>query len=389
MPDGWNSVCTAQRRHDVLQPHICSTHVLPCGSYCSIFVIVPQDKSWEDHAIKSRTTSRKTKPRMILLLGFEGATALDITGPHEVFALSSHLAQSESLPPYRLVLLADHAGPFRSSSGLSLVADGSWRGFHGQADTLLVAGGPDMTHVVGNRELLAWLRTMSARCRRIGSICTGAFVLAEAGLLESRRATTHWMEVERLAQEYPTVRVEPDAIYVKDGKIFTSAGITAGMDLALALVEEDLGQKAALAVARMLVLYLKRPGGQSQFSTRLQAQATEGRRLASLLAWLAEHYQESITVDTMASRAAMSERSFARVFVLETGDTPAYYLEKLRLEHAARLLETSGISLDMAARDCGFTGREQLRRAFQRHRGITPQEYHKRFRTTGALTKES
>ena len=235
-----------------------------------------------------------------------------------MFALSSHLAQSDSLLPYRLVLLADHAGPFRSTSGLSLVADGSWRDFHGQADTLLVAGGPDMTHVVGNRKLLAWLRTMSARCRRIGSICTGAFALAEAGLLENRRATTHWMDVERLAQEYPTVRVEPDAIYVKDGKIFTSAGITAGMDLALALVEEDLGQKAALAVARMLVLYLKRPGGQSQFSTRLQAQATEGRRLASLLAWLAEHYQESITVETMASRAAMSERTFARIFVLES-----------------------------------------------------------------------
>lgn len=246
-----------------------------------------------------------------------------------------------------------------------------------------------MTHVVGNRKLLAWLRAMSVRCRRIGSICTGAFALAEAGLLENRRATTHWMDVERLAQKYPTIRVEPDAIYVRDRNIFTSAGITAGMDLALALVEEDLGQKAALAVARMLVLYLKRPGGQSQFSTRLQAQATEGRRLASLLAWLAEHYQESITVETMASRAAMSERTFARVFVLETGDTPAYYLEKLRLEHAARLLETSGTSLDVAARNCGFTGREQLRRAFQRHRGITPQEYHKRFRTTGAITKES
>jgi transcriptional regulator GlxA family with amidase domain len=184
------------------------------------------------------------------------------------------------------------------------------------------------------------------------------------------------------------VTVEPDAIYVKDGNIFTSAGITAGMDLALALVEEDLGQKAALAVARMLVLYLKRPGGQSQFSTRLQAQATEGRRLASLLSWLADHYQEPITVEAMASRAAMSDRTFARVFVLETGDTPAYYLEKLRLEHAARLLESSGISLDDAARDCGFTGREQFRRAFQRHRGITPQEYHKRFRTTGDNTKE-
>jgi transcriptional regulator GlxA family with amidase domain len=245
-----------------------------------------------------------------------------------------------------------------------------------------------MTHVVGNHKLLAWLRIMSTRTRRIGSICTGAFALAEAGLLDNHRATTHWMAVERLAKEYPTVRVEPDAIYVRDRNIFTSAGITAGMDLALALEEEDLGREAALAVARMLVLYLKRPGGQSQFSTRLQAQATEGRRLASVLSWLTEHYQEPITVETMASRAAMSERTFARVFVMETGDTPAYYLEKLRLEHAARLLETSGISLDVAARECGFTGREQLRRAFQRHRRITPQEYQKRFRTTGAITRE-
>ncbi|TKB75216.1 MAG: GlxA family transcriptional regulator [Nitrospira sp.] len=338
--------------------------------------------------MKSRTTSRKTKTRTIVLLGFEGAAALDITGPHDVFALSSRLAQGDSVPPYQLVVLADRAGPFRATSGLSLVADGSWRDFHGQADTLLVAGGPDMAHVLGNRRLLAWLRAMSGRTRRIGSICTGAFALAEAGLLESRRATTHWMDVERLAKEYPKVTVEPDAIYVKDRNIFTSAGITAGMDLALALVEEDLGREAALAVARMLVLYLKRPGGQSQFSTRLQAQATEGRRLTSLLSWLADHYQEPITVEAMASRAAMSERTFARVFVLETGDTPAYYLEKLRLEHAARLLETSGISLDVAARDCGFTGREQLRRTFQRHRGITPQDYHKRFRTTGANTKD-
>jgi transcriptional regulator GlxA family with amidase domain len=338
--------------------------------------------------MKSRATAHKTKTRTIVLLGFEGAAALDITGPHEVFALSSRLALGESVPPYRLVLLADRAGPFRATSGLSLVADGSWRDFHGQADTLLVAGGPDMERVLGNRKLLAWLRAMSGRTRRIGSICTGAFALAEAGLLESRRATTHWMDVERLAKEYPKVTVEPDAIYVKDGNIFTSAGITAGMDLALALVEEDLGREAALAVARMLVLYLKRPGGQSQFSTSLQAQATEGRRLASLLSWLAEHYHKPITVEAMAQRAAMSDRTFARVFVAETGDTPAFYLEKLRLEHAVRLLESTGISLDVAARDCGFTGREQLRRAFQRHRGITPQEYQKRFRTTGAITKE-
>jgi transcriptional regulator GlxA family with amidase domain len=245
-----------------------------------------------------------------------------------------------------------------------------------------------MTPVTSNRKLLAWLRTMATRTRRIGSICTGAFALAEAGLLDHRRATTHWMEADRLAEAYPRVQVDPDAIYVRDGKLFTSAGITAGMDLALALVEEDLGRDAALTVARMLVMYLKRPGGQSQFSTSLQAQATEGRRLAPLLSWLAEHYRKPITVETMAERAAMSGRTFARVFVAETGDTPGYYLEKLRLEHAVRRLESTGISLDVAARDCGFTGREQLRRAFQRHRGITPQEYQQRFCTPGSNTKK-
>lgn len=338
--------------------------------------------------MKSGTAKNKKRSRTIVLLGFEGAAALDITGPHEVFALSSHLAQDRSTPPYRLVLLSDRAGPFRAALGLGLVADASWRDFHEDADTLLVAGGPDMKQLVGNRKLLAWLRAMSGRTRRIGSICTGAFALAEAGLLENRRATTHWMEVERLAKEYPTVTVEPDALYVRDGNIFTSAGITAGMDLALALVEEDLGREAALAVARMLVLFLKRPGGQSQFSTRLQAQATEGRRLVPLLSWLAEHYKQPVTVEEMASQAAMSPRTFARIFVMETGDTPAHHLEKIRLEHAVRLLEITGTSLEATARECGFTGCEQLRRAFQRHRGITPQAYQQRFRTTGTMTEE-
>ena len=337
---------------------------------------------------RSRTRKPKTTTRTIVLLGFEGCAALDLIGPHEVFALASHLSPSGSAPPYRLMLLADHAGPFRAANSFGLIADSSWRDFRGAADTLLVAGGPDMTPVTGNRKLITWLRSMSACTRRIGSICTGAFALAEAGLLDKRRATTHWMDVDHLARTYSKVTVDPDAIYVRDGKIFTSAGITAGMDLALALVEEDLGREAALAVARMLVMYLKRPGGQSQFSTSLQAQATEGRRLATFLAWLAAHYREPITVETMAEQAAMSNRTFARVFLAETGDTPAYYLEKLRLEHAVRLLETTGVSLDVAARDCGFTGREQLRRAFQRHRGITPQEYQQRFCTAGSNTKK-
>jgi transcriptional regulator GlxA family with amidase domain len=243
-----------------------------------------------------------------------------------------------------------------------------------------------MTTPKSNQKLLAWLRAMARRTRRIGSICTGAFLLAEAGLLKNRCATTHWREASQLAQEYPSISVEPDAIYVKDGSVYTSAGITAGMDLALALVEEDLGRDIALAVARMLVLFLKRPGGQSQFSTQLQAQAVEGQRLTDLLSWLENHYDQAMTVEDMASQAGMSPRTFARTFVAETGDTPAVYLEKLRLEHAVRLLETTGTSLDITAQECGFTGHEQLRRTFQRHKGITPQAYQQRFRSTGTHT---
>jgi len=338
----------------------------------------------------SRSIARKLTPktRTVVLLGFEGCAALDISGPYEVFALSSYLAPSGSPPPYRLVLLAERPGPFRAALGFGLIADASWRNFTEPVDTLIVAGGPDMTPVTGNRKLLAWLRTMSRCTRRIGSICTGAFGLAEAGLLDKRRATTHWMAADQLVKAYPRVNVDPDAIYVRDGKIFTSAGITAGMDLALALVEEDLGRDAALTVARMLVMYLKRPGGQSQFSMSLQAQSVEGRRLAPVLAWLTAQYHKPITVEMMAEQAVMSPRTFARIFVAETGDTPAHYLEKLRLEHAVRLLESTTVSLDVAARDCGFTGREQLRRAFQRHRGITPQDYQQRFRTTQAGKKE-
>ena len=317
--------------------------------------------------------------RDVVLVGFEGASALDITGPYEVFAAASRMAPESVALPYRMMLLADQGGPFCTASGLCLVADRSWRDYHDKPDTLLIAGGPDVTPLVGNDDFLEWLRGMAGKACRIGSVCTGAFALAEAGLLDERRATTHWGAVERLADDYPLVTVEPDAIYVKEGNIYTSAGVTAGMDLALALVEEDLGRQTALAVARELVMFLKRPGGQSQFSYRLQAQAIEGSRLAPLLSWLAENYCQSLKVEEMASRAAMSKRSFCRVFVAETGVTPALYLERLRLEHAVRLLEASGISLDAAAQECGFSGCEQLRRAFRRHRGITPQEYRIRF----------
>lgn len=327
------------------------------------------------------------RSRIIALLGFQGAAALDITGPHEVFALAGRPADGDAAAPYRLVVLADEAGPFRTASGLTLVADESWRDFQQYPDTLLVAGGPDLTPLLGNAELLAWLGTIAYGTRRIGSVCTGAFALAKAGLLHGRRATTHWQEASRLQQAYPDVTVEPDAIYIKDDNRYTSAGVTAGMDLALALVEEDLGREVALAVARMLVLYLKRPGGQSQFSTMLRAQGSEGKRLASLLSWLADNYRQPLTVEAMAERAAMSNRTFTRVFQAETGVTPARFLERIRTEHAVRLLETTDTSIESAARECGFNGCEQLRRTFLRHLGVTPLEYQQRFRSSGTATK--
>lgn len=335
--------------------------------------------------MKTKTVANSIT-RTVVFVGFDGAAALDITGPMEVFASACHLSNAAE-PPYRLVLLADQAGVFRTASGVGLVAGSSWREFPGYPDTILVAGGPDMSPVLNNRGLLSWLAHLKSHTRRIGSVCTGAFALAAAGLLDNRSATTHWMEAERLQEEYPAVTVTPDAVYVKDGDIYTSAGVTAGMDLALAMVEEDLGREVALAVARMLVLYLKRPGGQSQFSTLLQAQATEGKRLAPLLAWLADNYQQPVTVEQLAARAAMTPRTFARVFVTEVGQPPARYLERIRMEHAVRLLETTGISLDAAARECGFTGCEQLRRAFLRCLGITPQDYRERFRTAGTAAK--
>lgn len=332
-------------------------------------------------------TDNTCKTRLVAIIGFEGAAALDITGPHEVFAMATHLAQDKAKPPYRLLLLAEKVGAFRTASGLSLVADSSWRDFKEFPDTIMVAGGPDISHLTGNKEFLAWLRARANQTRRIASVCTGAFVLAESGLLDNHRATTHWLAADRLKQKYPHVTVEPDTIYVKDENVYTSAGVTAGMDLALALVEEDLGREIALAVARMLVLFLKRPGGQSQFSTLLHAQGTEGKRLRPLLSWLTENYRKPLTVEEMAAQAAMTPRTFARVFLAEAGVTPARFLERIRMEHAVRLLETSDMSIDTAARECGFTGCEQLRRVFLRHLGITPHEYQQRFRTTEPTQK--
>lgn len=321
--------------------------------------------------------------RTVAVAAYEGAELLDVTGPIEVFNMLNRCLSETApeKPGYRIVLLAEKSGPFTTCPGVRIVADHAWDEFPETADTILVPGSPDAALEVAlkNRRLVEWLAQAGPRTRRLVSVCTGAFLLAEAGLLNGRRATTHWLDLERLRREYPEVEVENDAIYTRDGSVATSAGVTAGMDLALALVEEDFGRKMALAVARRLVMFLKRPGGQAQFSTQLRAQMVEGGQLAPLLSWLKENRCGRVTVEELADRVAMSPRNFARVFVRETGTTPAKYLDQLKLERSIALLEETMLPLEQVARDSGFTGAEQMRRAFIREVGVTPIAYRTRF----------
>ena len=269
------------------------------------------------------------------------------------------------------------------SSGIRLVAERAVGEVRGGIDTLLVAGGRGTAAALADELLLAWIRRMARRVRRLASVCSGTFLLAEAGVLDGRRATTHWEVCGELARRYPRVIVEDDPIFVRDGSVYTSAGVTAGMDLALALVEEDHGRDLALRVARQLVLFLKRPGGQAQFSVQLSAQLAEREPLRDLQAWIADHPAETMSIPALSGRVAMSPRNFFRVFTREIGVTPARFVERGRVEAARRLLEatTRGIE-DIAAR-CGFGSAETMRGAFQRVLRVSPQAYRARLAATG------
>ena len=313
------------------------------------------------------------------MLVFDDADILDITGPLDVFSLTNTLLQEAGrpLPAYRIELVGQSTDQvIRTASGIRLLTDVACSS-RTQTDTLLVPGGPVTDDV--SEELIDWIRRASPLARRVGSICSGAFLLAQAGLLEGRRATTHWRMAEELQQRFPSIEVAADAIYVKDGPIYTSAGITAGIDLALALVEEDFGRLLALNVARMMVLYFKRPGGQSQFSTSLFSQYREGGVLAPTMQWIRENHTQHLTNEVMAAHAAMSLRNFARIFKRETGTTPARFIERIRLEAAVKHLEETHHALETIARECGFQSGEHFRQAFMRSFRITPGEYRDRF----------
>ena len=319
--------------------------------------------------------------RRVLIVAFEDFQLLDVAGPYEVFGRTTRYLHDHGLAGgYEPRLVASRAGSVTSSSGLALGVHHAVGAVRGAIDTLVVAGGIGTQRALGDRNLVGFIRSAAGRARRTASVCTGAFLLAEAGLLDGRRATTHWNACARLAERYPKVRVEPDPIYVRDGRIWTSAGVTAGMDLALALAEQDHGREVALGVARELVLFLKRPGGQAQFSAQLAAQLAEREPLRDLQAFMADHPGADLSVEALAKRAGMSPRNFARVFKHETGATPARAALAARVEAARRRLEDGDDSLEGVASASGFRSAEVMRRAFLRTLRVAPAAYRRRFR---------
>ncbi len=316
----------------------------------------------------------------VAMLAYPLAQILDITGPLEVFARTSRWLKDHAgrrVPAYAVEMVARRRGPVETSGGLRLIATRAYRKL-GRVDTLLVAGGIGYEAALADADLLDWLRGRAAVVPRVGSICTGALVLAAAGLLDGRAATTHWGYCDRLARASPRTRVEPDALYVQSGRIYTSAGVTAGMDMALAMVEQDWGKATALAVARELVMFVKRPGGQSQFSHHLEAQRRDDR-FGDLELWMLEHLDADLSVEQLARRCSMSERHFARLFAARIGRPPAHHVARLRIDAARRRIEEGATRLKDVARECGFGDEQRLRRAFRRTMGVTPQEYRQRF----------
>jgi transcriptional regulator GlxA family with amidase domain len=322
--------------------------------------------------------------RRIVFVAGPGTEILDLVGPLQVFARASDMYCREhpgSRPIYSVeIVSASESRSLIANCGLRFAAHKTFRQASGRIDTLLVAGGDAIEQDEINAEVVRWLKKIAGRIRRIGSVCTGAMLLARAGLLDGRRATTHWNWCQTLIKRAPRANVDPDPIFVRDENVYTSAGVTAGMDLALALVEEDHGSRLALQVARNLVLYLRRPGGQSQFSAALSLQLTDRKPLRELESWVLDNLNKPLTVPVLAQRVAMSPRNFARVFATEMKTTPAKFVERLRVEAARRRLEESQNSMETIAIECGFGNVNSMRNVFQRALKIAPGQYRRHFR---------
>jgi transcriptional regulator GlxA family with amidase domain len=322
------------------------------------------------------------RPHRVAVLCYEHAELLDVTGPANVLSVATRLLPEGQ--GYEVDLLAERKGPVTTAGGLQLVAPWALKGYRRRIDTLLVPGGLRVP-----RRLAAHVKRLAARAGRVVSVCSGALLLAEAGVLRDRRAATHWAAADALRERDPSIDVEEDAIYVVDDGVWTSAGVTAGMDLSLALVTADHGAELAMMVARWLVMYMHRAGGQSQFSAPLAAMASAGGPLGEVLRWAPEHLDEDLSVSALAARAGMSERNFARVFADEVGETPAAWVQRVRVEAARRELEWSRLSVKEIAARCGYRAPETFHRAFVSTLGVTPLEYRQRFQPTAPPARGS
>jgi transcriptional regulator GlxA family with amidase domain len=315
-----------------------------------------------------------TEPH-IVIVAFPLGQILDVSGPMEVFSTASRFLP---IPPYRIQVVSAQGGAVLSTSGMEFLTTAIAE-VVGPIDTLVVAGGRDIHEASGDEHLVRHIARLAADSRRVTSVCSGAFLLAAAGLLDGRRATTHWADCALLADDYPLVTVEPDAIYVHDDDVWTSAGVTAGIDLALALVADDHGARAAGEVARQLVVYLRRSGGQAQFSAVLAAQSSDHEPVRDILTWLIDNLTADLSVPALAARANLSDRQFSRVFKAQIGITPAEHVEAVRMEAACRLLETTSQSMDQIATVCGFGVPETMNRTFRRRLNTTPGEHRHHF----------
>lgn len=322
--------------------------------------------------------------KTIVFLAAPNTQILDVAGPFQVFVRAAELFVQEHparKTPYRVLMASSTRNrSVATNCGLVLTGTDTFRSVRGPIDTLLVAGGSGVENAARDEELISWLQSRARRVRRIGSICTGAFLLASAGLLDGKRATTHWKWAAELAAKFKDITVDPDPIYIRDGSTYSTAGVTAGMDLALALVEQDLGSLMALKVARELVLYLRRSGGQSQFSTALSLQSSDRKQIEEIRAWALDNLDKDLPIEKLAAKAGMSPRNFARVFLKDTGATPGRFVERLRVEAARRRLEESNDRLEKIANNCGFKSLQSLRRSFCRVVHVPPNEYRHRFK---------
>jgi transcriptional regulator GlxA family with amidase domain len=319
--------------------------------------------------------------RKVVIVGPPPVQVLDVMGPLEVFS---------NAPDYEIQL----ANPglersLQTSRGLVLAEAAPIASVHGPIDTLVIVGGPGAESGSYDPNFIAWIAKAAKQSRRVASICTGAFLLAEAGLLDGKQAVTHWSFCDRLAREYPKVVVRPEPIYLRDGSVYTSAGITAGIDLSLALVEEDHGHETALKIARFLVMFLVRPGGQAQFSHMLSHQAVTSQPLRELQIWMVQHLCEDLTVESLAERIGMSARHFTRVCLRETGMNPGQFVDRTRVEAAQQIIDSSSRGLKEIADSCGFKSADAMRRTFLRVLGVTASEYASRFKSTLACVSVS